>query len=66
MATFQNEVTGDDEHAIVGVSPAGRGVVGVSTSAFGVSGDSKKSAGVRGTSVDGREPKVGARIAKEW
>lgn len=54
MPTFKNEVTGNDEHAIVGVSPKGRGVVGWSEMAYGVSGDSKKSAGIRGTSVDGR------------
>jgi hypothetical protein len=54
MPTFKNDVTGNDEHAIVGVSPNGRGVVGWSDTAYGVSGDSKKSAGVRGTSVDGR------------
>lgn len=54
MPTFKNEVTGNDEHAVVGVSPNGRGVVGWSEKAYGVSGDSKNSAGVRGTSVDGR------------
>ena len=54
MSTYRNDVTGNDEHAIVGASPNGRGVVGWSETQYGVSGDSKKSAGVRGTSVDGR------------
>jgi hypothetical protein len=54
MPTLKNEVNGNDEPAIVGGSPKGRGVVGQSETNYGVSGDSQISAGIRGTSVDGR------------